>query len=61
MDNNLNYIRSPSNALKRPRNPEQWKKNIPRKKRNLGEEYTSYSTGKLIPKRSIGDPCRCRL
>ena len=45
MDNNPNYISSPSNALKRPRNPDQWKKNIPRKRRNLGKEYTSYSTG----------------
>ena len=61
MDNNPNYISSPSNALKRPRNPDQWKKNIPRKRRNLGKEYTSYSTGKLIPERSIGEPCGCRL
>ena len=59
MDNNPNYITSPSNAVKRSRNPEQWKKHIPRKKRNLGEEYNSYSTGKLIPKRSMGDPCGC--
>ena len=59
MDNGVEY-RSPSQARKRPRNPDNWKKSIAKKRRDSGQNYTSVKTGKPIEARKIGLPCTCK-
>ena len=39
-------------------NPSGWKQNVARNKRNLGEEYVSRSSGKVVKKKNVGQPCR---
>ena len=43
---------------KRSRNPTEWKENIAKKKRNLGQAYVSIKTGKEVRPRRVGQPCR---
>lgn len=43
---------------KRERNIGEWRQNEAKNKRNRGEEYVSRATGRHIPKRSVGPPCR---
>ena len=59
MDNGVEY-RSPSQARKRSRNPDNWKKSIAKKKRDSGQNYTSLQTGKPVEARKIGLPCTCK-
>lgn len=54
----LSYA-SPSGVRKRPRNEEQWEKNVAKRKRNLGQEYQSHTTKKTVSARRIGEPCTC--
>ena len=49
-----------SGTRKRPRNEELWARNQAKRLRNLGEEYTSYKTGKKVAARQVGPPCSCR-
>ena len=56
----MTNLPSPSQSRKRPRNPEQWQKNIAKRKRNSGEEYVSIKTKKTISARKIGPPCKCK-
>jgi len=44
---------------KRKRDPQTWERNVTKTKRNLGQAYTSYWTKKDVPKREIGEPCKC--
>ncbi|CAL4124396.1 unnamed protein product [Meganyctiphanes norvegica] len=37
--------------------PEKWLKTIAKKKRNLGQSYTSYNTKIEVPARKVGKPC----
>ncbi|KAK4299195.1 hypothetical protein Pmani_028513 [Petrolisthes manimaculis] len=47
----------PSRGRKKTLKPEEWKQNVAKKKRNLGEEYVSRKTGALIPAKVMGPPC----
>lgn len=49
----------PSQAYVRLRRKESWKKPIATTRRNQGKEYVSKSSGKLVPARKIGLPCKC--
>ena len=44
---------------KRKRNPANWTRNVKRKNKALGLEYTR-SDGSLAPSRKTGQPCNCR-
>ena len=57
---NIQLTSSPSGALKRPRNEDQWKSNAAKKQRNLGLEYLSPKNDKIVPARSVGQPCGCK-
>lgn len=46
------------NGTKRKANPSIWKRNVVKKLRDAGEEYTSIYTNKL-PKRVTGPACKC--
>ena len=52
---------SPSGARKRPCNPESWAQNLKKKARNLGLEYTQHHSDRIVPARSVGEACRCKL
>ena len=56
----LRQLSSPSGALKRKRNENNWKTNIAKTARNLGLAYTSKDSGKEKDERRIGDPCNCK-
>lgn len=45
------------NGHARARQKEKWEKNIAKRKRNLGEEYTCYTTKKVMPAKEVGPPC----
>lgn len=47
----------PACARKRAQHPETWKKNMTKKQKILGNEYTSHHSGKLMAARKIGPPC----
>ena len=50
----------PESSRKRQRTPGQWKKNVAKKKRNLGLAYESGEpSGGHVVARTIGLPCRC--
>ena len=53
-------LNSPSQATIRRRRKPTWKKNVVKVKRNLGKEYVSTNTGKLVSERKIGPPCSCK-
>lgn len=42
----------------RRRRFEEWQQQVAKKKRNLGHEYTSHFTKKVVPARSVGPECR---
>lgn len=44
---------------KRKSNPSIWKRNVVKKLRATGEEYTSIFTNKIVPKRVTGHACKC--
>lgn len=46
------------NQVRKRSNPEEWKRNIMKKKKVKGECHTSYS-GKVIEKRQTGGQCKC--
>nr|XP_003704092.1 PREDICTED: uncharacterized protein LOC100877808 [Megachile rotundata] len=46
--------------LKRTKNPEQWKVNIKKNARLRGEEYIGVG-GKIVPAKTMGPPCKCRI
>lgn len=50
---------SSGRSRKRKRDPQTWERNVTKTKRNLGQSYTSYWTKKDVPKREIGEPCKC--
>ena len=52
-------LATPSGARKRPCNPDSWKQNRAKKARNSGQAYVSPSTGRAVPARQIGEPCKC--
>ena len=56
-----NLYSSPSGARKRPCNPDSWVQNRKKKARNLGLEYTQHHSDRIVPARSVGEPCRCKL
>lgn len=61
---NKNYLENNKTLTrKRVRNESQWQKNIKKKLRNEGKEYTSGSNLKVVPARKLGVPCneKCRL
>jgi len=47
------------NSKKRIANPSLWKRNVAKKHRAAGEEYTSIYTNKVVPKRVTGRACKC--
>ena len=51
---------TPRRPKKRLRKPGTWKRNAAKMKRAMGEEYQSPSTGKVVPARATGIPCRCQ-
>ena len=51
---------TPKRPRKRPRRPENWKKNVAKAKRAKGEAYVSPSTGKEVPARETGPACKCK-
>ena len=53
-------FRSPSQARKRLRKPENWKRAVAKKRRNTGLPYKSRTTGKDVDGRVIGPPCKCK-
>ena len=57
---NQDSYRSPSQARKRSRHPDTWKKTTAKKGHNLGQAYRSLATGKPVEKRRIGPPCKCK-
>ena len=52
---------SPSGARKRPCNPESWAQNQKKRVRNLGKEYTQHHLDHIVPARSVGEACSCKL
>ncbi|CAL4067502.1 unnamed protein product, partial [Meganyctiphanes norvegica] len=50
-----------SGVCKRARNEDDWITNRAKKARNLGQEYTSRMTGKVVKAREVGPDCRCTL
>ena len=38
--------------------PSEWKQNVARERRNLGQEYVSRTSGKVVKKRNVGEPCK---
>lgn len=44
---------------RRKRDVATWKRNIQKKRRDTGEEYTSTTTGAIVPARQVGPPCTC--
>ena len=40
------------------RNPEKWEKNVAKRKRNRGEEYTTYTKKLTVAARHTGTPCK---
>ena len=53
-------FRSSSQARKRPRKPENWKKAVAKKRRNTGLPYKSTTTCKDVDATVIGLPCECQ-
>jgi len=47
------------NGKKRKANPSICKRNVAKKQRATGEEYTSIYTNKVVPKRITGSACKC--
>ena len=47
----------PSRGRKMMRNPAEWKKNLVKRQRNMGEAYVSRSTGRQVQVRVMGPPC----
>ncbi|XP_025192024.1 LOW QUALITY PROTEIN: uncharacterized protein LOC112592227 [Melanaphis sacchari] len=47
------------NGKKIKANPSIWKRNVVKKQRAAGEEYTSIYTNKVVPKRVTGPACKC--
>ena len=47
----------PMRSRKRVRRPDSWRRNVAKKKRAKGEEYTSPLSGKSMPNWKTGDPC----
>ncbi|KAK3092227.1 hypothetical protein FSP39_000013 [Pinctada imbricata] len=59
-DSETEYL-SKRQSRRRHKNPEQWKQNMRKRKRNQGEEYES-CRGKKIPRRSFRTPkCKCKF
>ncbi|KAG7202158.1 hypothetical protein KM043_015840 [Ampulex compressa] len=46
--------------VKRTKHPEQWKVNIKKNARLRGEEYVGVG-GKIVPAKTMGPPCSCRM
>ncbi|XP_076548305.1 uncharacterized protein LOC143306069 isoform X2 [Osmia lignaria lignaria] len=46
--------------LKRTKNPEMWKVNVKKNARLRGEEYIGVG-GKIVPAKTMGPPCKCRI
>ncbi|MPC61552.1 hypothetical protein E2C01_055624 [Portunus trituberculatus] len=46
-----------SRGRKRVRNPVEWKKNLAKRRRNMGEAYVSRSTGRQVQARVMRPPC----
>ena len=46
-------------ARKRTKNIELWKDSFKKMKRNTGQTFTSYKSGKDVAARAIGPPCSC--
>ncbi|CAK9831797.1 hypothetical protein ANTRET_LOCUS8733 [Anthophora retusa] len=46
--------------LKRTKHPELWKVNIKKNARLRGEEYIGVG-GKIVPAKTMGPPCKCRM
>ena len=40
------------------RNGDDWRQNVAKRKRNSGEAYVSRTTGRQVPARTVGPPCR---
>ena len=51
---------TPARPRKRPRRPDTWRQAVAKTKRAKGEQYTSPSTGAVIPARVTGPDCKCR-
>lgn len=51
---------TPRRPRKRPRRPENWRKNVAKAKRAKGEAYVSPTSGKLVPARKTGPACKCK-
>ena len=51
---------TPFRPRKRQRRPETCKRNVAKAKRAKGEEYISPSTGRVVPARTTGSPCKCK-
>ena len=59
--NDKENIDGERNPRKRQRSPQKWKMNIAQQKRNRGEEYKSYKSGKLMPTRACKPEHTCRF
>ena len=58
--NNGRIALSPSQARKRPRNPDNWAKKVAKRQRNSGLEYTSVVTKQVVAAKKIGPDCKCK-
>ena len=51
---------TPSGSRKRKRNEDNWVANKAKRLRNLGKEYFSKATKKIVAGRQVGPPCTCK-
>ena len=62
-DDNVNTVARPKRQLRKQGcksevHESEWAVNVSKRKRNLGEEYISYRTKKVVPARKVGPPCK---
>ncbi|XP_035731429.1 uncharacterized protein LOC118445735 [Vespa mandarinia] len=48
------------NSIQRAKHPERWKVNIKKNARLRGEQYVGVG-GKIVPAKTMGPPCNCRM
>ena len=54
-------LSSPSGSRKRKNDPESWTRNKKKKARNLGLEYVQHYSDRVVPAKTVGEPCSCSL
>ncbi|EFN87749.1 uncharacterized protein LOC105192506 [Harpegnathos saltator] len=53
-------LKESKESIKRAKHPENWKVNVKKNARLRGEEYIGVG-GKIVPAKTMGPPCNCRM